>query len=144
MKAFQDLLYICFQPLCLPCSCRQSHPLGLLKKSNFALFQLEICALKSNNYWIRSRKFGLEMKIKSLQNCSKSSLMYGSRSWILSNFAKTLFSFPNRIFLIVSNSCLILKHIFPAWNKAKLDFLSSPRGWLCLHEHGRQRGWKQI
>ena len=31
-------------------------PRGLLQKSHFALFQLGIFALESNNYWIQSRK----------------------------------------------------------------------------------------
>ena len=40
--------------------------------------------------------------------------MYGIRSWILRNFAKTLYSPQDRIFLIVSNSGLIFQEIFLA------------------------------
>ena len=40
--------------------------------------------------------------------------MYGSWSWILSILAKSWFSLENRIFLTVSNSCLILQQIFQA------------------------------
>ena len=54
--------------------------------------------------------------------------MYGSWSWILSILANTWFSLENRIFLTVSNSCLILKNFIPSWNKAKWDFLEQPWG----------------
>ena len=57
---------------CLRCDENRTTPIGVLEKSNFALFQTEFFDSKLNTYRIQSRKFGFGLNIKCRKKYSKS------------------------------------------------------------------------